>query len=63
MKKGRLLTENDQSAVGSYETYLPPQDRLTLKENLRREYFETQRNDKFGCTNLHTNEYKITGKP
>jgi hypothetical protein len=51
MKKGRLLTENDQSAAGSYETYLPPQDRLALKENLRREYFETQRSDKFGCTN------------
>ena len=40
-KKNRLLAENDLSAIGSYETYLPPQDRITLKENLRREYFET----------------------
>lgn len=62
-KKNRLLAENDLSALGSYDTYMPPQDRITLKENLRREYFETQRQDSYGCSKVQNNGVKITGKP
>jgi len=62
-KKNRLLTENDQSAIGAYDSYLPPQDRIHLKENLRREYFETQRLRSHGSSVVHNTEVKITGKP
>ena len=47
-QKQSLLAENDASALTCYSTYMPPQNRIALREDLRRDYFEAEKAKKYG---------------
>lgn len=46
IRKRNLIAQNDTSVVKSYQKYLPPQERLEIKEQLRRDYFAAQKLEK-----------------
>jgi len=48
IRKRNLVAQNDASVVQSYQKYLPPQDRLEIKEQLRRDYFAAKKLEKYG---------------
>jgi hypothetical protein len=48
IRKRNLIAQNDASVVQSYQKYLPPQDRLEIKEQLRRDYLAAKKIEQYG---------------
>ena len=48
IRKRNLIAQNDASVVQSYQKYLAPQERLEIKEQLRRDYFAAAKREKYG---------------
>lgn len=62
IRKRNLIAQNDSSVVQSYQKYLPPQERLEIKEQLRRDYFAAQKFEKYGESRRSSGHQNVAEK-